>query len=303
MRRGVANRAAERFEDRTAFGRRDVQSPKSGQPLRAQHIAAAPFRLGPGPDDLGRLAAAQFEDQPGGDFETGADKRRVDAALEAVARVADDFEAAAGCGGTDRVEQRCLDINFGGRVGNAGRLAADHAAEALHAVVVGDRGDFGVEFIFAAVQRQEPLALPREAHDEIALELLRVEDVQRPVQIEGQKIRDIDERRDRPETDRFEPGPEPARARAVSEVANMSAEKHRAGGQILDADTDRRAEAALDRGRVERLEPAQPRRREVARDATDTEAIGAVRRHLEVNDRIVETQQARVGRPDRRSLG
>ena len=122
----------------------------------------------PAPDDFGRLAAAQFEDQPCGDFETGADKSRVDAALEAIARVADDFEPAAGRGGADRIEQRRLDIDFGRRLGNAGRLAADHAAEALHAVIVGDRGDFRVELVFAAVQRQQPLAGPREAHDEIA---------------------------------------------------------------------------------------------------------------------------------------
>ena len=176
-------------------------------PLRAQPIGAAPLRLGAGPDDLGRLAAAQFEDQPRRDFQTGADKGRVDAALEAIARVADDVEPAAGRGGADRIEQRRLDIDLGRRLGAAGRLAADHAAEALHAVVVGDRGDLRVELVFAAVERQQPLARPREAHDEVAAELAGVEDVQRPVQVEGQEIGDVDQRRDRPQPDRLRAGP------------------------------------------------------------------------------------------------
>ena len=93
----------------------------------------------------------------------------------------------------------------------------------------------------------------------------------------------------------FEPVLEPARARAVAQAADVPAEKQRAGGQVLDMDRDRRAEAALDRGRVERLQPAQPGRREIARDAAHAEAIGAVRRHLQVDDRVVEAQQARVG--------
>ena len=62
---------------------------------------------------------------------------------------------------------------------------------------------------------------------------------------------------------------------------------------VLDMDRDRRAEAALDRRRVERLQPPDPGRREVAGDAAHPEAIGAVRRHLEVDDRVVEAEQAR----------
>jgi hypothetical protein len=62
-----------------------------------------------------------------------------------------------------------------------GRLAADHAAEALHAGVVGDRGDLRVELVFAAVQRQQLFAGAREAHGQIAPELAGIEHVQGPV--------------------------------------------------------------------------------------------------------------------------
>src|SRR5439155_21552192 len=108
-----ADRAAERFEDGAALIRRHVQPAEPGEALGAQHIAAPPFRRSSGDDDFGWLAAAQFEDEPCRDLDAGADKGRVDAALEAIARVADDFEAAAGRRGAHRVEQRRLDKDLG----------------------------------------------------------------------------------------------------------------------------------------------------------------------------------------------
>src|SRR5206468_3198633 len=145
-------------------------------------------------------------------------------------------------------------------------------------------------------QRQQPLAGLGETHDQIAAELAGVKDVQWPVQVEGQEVGDIDQRRDRPETDRLEPVPEPARARAVSKAPYMPTEKQRAGSQIFDMDRDRRAEAAYDRARVERLQLSQPRGREIARDTAHRETIGAVRRHFQIDHRVVETEQARVAR-------
>ena len=294
--------AAERFEDGAAFRRRDMQPAEPRHPLGAQQILAAPLRLGARHDDLGRLAAAQFEDQPGRDFEARPDKGRVDAALEAVARVAGDLEPAPGRGGADRIEEGRLDKDLGRRLGAPGRLAADHAAEALHPGRVGDRGDFRVELVFAAVQREQLFAGPGEAHGQVAGELAGVEHMQRPVEVEGHEIGDVDEGRDRPQPDRFEAVAQPARARPVLQAADMAAEKQRAGGQVLEMDGDRRAEAALDRGRVERLELPHAGRGKVAGDAAHAEAIGPVRRHLEVDDRVVEPQQAGVPGADRRIL-
>src|SRR4029079_19079361 len=119
------------------------------------------LRLGSGDDDLGRLAAAKFEDQPRGDFEPRADKGRIDAALETVARIADDLQPAPGRGGADRVEQRSLDEHLGRRLCAAGRLAANDAAKALNSVLIGDRCDLRIEFVFAAVERQQLFAWTR----------------------------------------------------------------------------------------------------------------------------------------------
>src|SRR5690349_5212406 len=83
-----------------------------------------------------------------------------DTSLEAVASVAGDLEPPPARGGAHRVEQRGLDEHLGGRLGAAGRLAADDPAEALHAVVVGDRSYLPVELVFAAVQGEQPFAGP-----------------------------------------------------------------------------------------------------------------------------------------------
>ena len=79
----------------------------------------------------------------------------------------------------------------------------------------------------------------------------------------------------------------------------MAAEKQRAGSAVLDMDRDRRAETAFDRRRVERGQLAHAGSGKVAGDAAHAEAIGAVRCHLDVDDRIVETQQTRIGSADR----
>src|SRR5882724_532966 len=130
---GIDHRAAQRFEDGAAFGRRDVQPAKAGETLRLKQIFAMPIRHGAGDHDFRRLAAAQFEDQPGGDFETRSDKGQIEAALETVTRIADDVEPTPGGSGADRIEQGRLDEHLSGRFGATGRLAADYAAEALYA--------------------------------------------------------------------------------------------------------------------------------------------------------------------------
>src|SRR5205814_632769 len=120
----------------------DVQPAEPRHPLGPQPIVTPPLRRGAGRDDLGWFPAAQLEDEARRDLEPGPDKGWIDPALETVARIADDLEPTPGRGGADRVEQCRLDKHLGRRLGAPGRLAADHATEALHAGRVGDRGDF-----------------------------------------------------------------------------------------------------------------------------------------------------------------
>ena len=68
-------------------------------------------------------------------------------------------------------------------------------------------------------------------------------------------------------------------------------------------DAGRAVEGAGERLRRRRLELAEPRRREIARDAGDARRVGTVRRQRDVDDGIVEPGVARVGDADRRVVG
>ena len=101
----------------------------------------------------------------------------------------------------------------------------------------------------------------------------------------------------------LEPAAQPIGALPVADAAQVAAEKQRARGTILDVDADRGAETACHRGRVERLQIAEPGRCEIAGDAPHAEAVGAVWRYLDVDDRIAETEQLGVVCSNRRVLG
>jgi hypothetical protein len=212
------------------------------------------------------------------------------------------LQLAPGRRGAHRVEQRRLDIDIARRGGAAGALAADDAAQAQHVAVVGDHRHVGVKRVALAVERRQRLAGPRAAHDKVAGDLVGVEDVERPVEIEGDEIGDVDQRRDRPQADRHEPILQPARARPVAHAADEAAEEERARLVVRPGEMhrDRAAERALDRRRIERHEAPQSGRGEIAGDAAHAEAVGAVGRDLDVEHGIVEASELREGRADRR---
>ena len=101
------------------------------------------------------------------------------------------------------------------------------------AAVVGDHGHLGIERVALAVERRELLAAPRAAHREIAVELVGVEDVERPVEIEGEEIGDVDQRRDRPQPDRLRAGPAASAGSAPFLTPRMS--RPRNSGQALSS--------------------------------------------------------------------
>ena len=108
-------------------------------------------------------------------------------------------------------------------------LAAHDAAEAHRARLVGDHRDLGIELVGPAVQRLEALAGAREAQAEIALELGRVEHVERAPEVHRHEVGDVDQRRDRPEPDRGQALLQPGRARPVAQAAEHPADEQRAG--------------------------------------------------------------------------
>ena len=281
---------------------RHVEPAEARRPLGAQHISAPPIRHSAGRDDLGRLAAAKLQHQPRRDLQPIPDKSGIEAALEAIAGVARNVELAARRSRAHRVEERRLDEHLDGRFGACGRLTTDHPAETLHAGRIGNDRHFRIERIFLAVEREQGFARPRQTHRQIAGEPAGIKHMKRPVEVKGQEIGDVDERRDRPQPDRFELVLQPCRARPVMDAANVPPEKQRASRAVLDIDADRRPEMPGNRGRIEWPQTSEAGGGEIAGDAADPEAVGTVRRHLDVEDGVAEADEARIGRADRRIL-
>ena len=147
---------------------------------------------------MARFAAAEIEDQARRDLGAPERRFRIDPALEAVAGVGTQPQLPAGRRGAQRVEQGDFEEDIG-RLGlAAGFLAAHQAADGVRRPVVCDHGDFGRQRVFVAVERLDRLAVARHAHGRVADELAGVEHMQRPAQIVGHQVGDIDQCRNRP---------------------------------------------------------------------------------------------------------
>ena len=227
-----------------------------------------------------RLAAADIEDQPGRDFRPPESRGRIDAALETVAGIGEYAELAPGGGGPHRVEQRDFEEHGRGVLAAAGSLAPHHAADRERAVVIGDHRHRRIERVGASVERGDGLALPGEPHGRVADHLVGVEDMERARQIEGDVVGDVDQSRDRPEPDGGEPVLQPSGAGSVTDIAKHPPDDEGAGIAVIRREIappgKRALEPALDRRRIERLEAPHPGRGEVAGDAADARAVGAV---------------------------
>ena len=82
----------------------------------------------------------------------------------------------------------------------------------LDAVVVGDDAHAPVEAIGPAVERDDLLARTRPPHDEVALDLSGIENVERAASIEGDVVGDVDKGIDGAQPDRREPALHPVGA-------------------------------------------------------------------------------------------
>ena len=183
-------------------------------------MSARGFRLA-GDGDLRRLAAAEIEHHPGRELEARHHEGRIDAALEAVARVGVDAELAAGLGDVERLPERRFDQHVGRGRRAARCLAAHDAGDRLDAALVGDDADGRVERVGLAVEREQGFALAGAPDGEVAVHLGGVEHVQRSAAVVGKVIGDVDQRVDRTQPDGEEPALQPFRRRAVLHAAHQ----------------------------------------------------------------------------------
>ena len=220
-----------RRRSRAFVSTRRISKIEAGEPLQfgGREVDDLLGRFGlAGDGDLRRRAAAELDHHLRGELQARQHEIRIDAALEAVARVGVDAELAPGLRDVERLPQRRLDQHVGGGLVAARRLAAHDAGQRFRAVVVGDHAHGVVERVGLAVEREQLLAVLRAAHDEVALDLLGVEHVQRPAAVVGDEVGDVDQRVDRAKPDRLEPLLQPVRRRAVLDAAHQAQRERRA---------------------------------------------------------------------------
>ena len=282
------------------LGRCHVDAAERAHAVLPERHRAPPFRQGARTHHLARLSAAELGDEVGRHFRTPEGRGRIEAALEAVARVGLDGELASAPRGADGIEERHLEEDVLRRRRAAARLPADDAAQGLDALRIGDHRDRRVERVALAVEGRHALARARQADGEIARELVGVEDVERAAQIEGHVIGDVDEGRDRPEADRTQALLEPARARPVLDLAESAPGHEGAGadgvGGQFDFPAERARKARADRSQPRIfLKPPAAGGRQVACDAAHAEAVRTVGGHRHVEHRIAEAEDLGEG--------
>ena len=283
--------------------RSDLRPAQRAKPGEPQARLPLPGGLLSGRDDAAGLAAAQLQDKARGGLDGAGQQGGVDAALEALASVRGDLMPPPGQRHAHRVEQRAFQEHPGGRLVAAGRGAAHDPGERLNARRVGDDAILRIGRVVLPVQRPESLARPGTERQRAARELGRVEDMQRPAEVDGEEVRHVHQGVDRPQPDRDQPVGQPFRAGPIAQTPERAAQNPGTGIRHPHIPRDRALERGRDRGRLPRKQRSHPGGGQVARDPAHRQRVAAVRRHRDVDHRVVQAGIGGVGRADRRVLG
>ena len=211
-------------------------------------------------------------------------------------------EHARGAEDVDPVPGRDLEQHAGGRRGDLRALAAHDPRDAGGPIAVADEHRLGVEGPLDPVERGHPLAVRGRADRQRA--------VGHPIEVEGMKglrrdqhhvIGDVDDIRDRALPARDQARLQPQRRGPHGDVGEHPCREARTELRRLDGDRG----VVLGRSLAARLRIARPghgRQRgsgdrvNLAGDAVDAEAIGAVRVQIELEDGIRDRQDVGKGR-------
>src|SRR5690606_38144199 len=167
-----------------------------------------------------RLAAADLENEAGRQLDPRDGARGIDTTLEAIAGVAFKVQKPSRLGHPNGVEEGGFEYQVRGLRRAAAVLAAHDAAQAEDTRRIRDDAETFGQLVLASVQRIQRLATVRQAHHDIAVELVRVIDMERTGAVEGEVIGDVDKRRNGPEADGAQAILQPLRALAVGDAAD-----------------------------------------------------------------------------------
>ena len=159
----------------------------------------------------------------------GSMKFRIDAALEAVARIGVDAERAAGVGDVERLPQRQFDQHVGGGLVAAGLLAAHDAGDRFHAVVVGDHAHVRRRACRSCRRAPAPSRRPcARRTTRLPFTFLASKTCSGRPRSKVMIVGDVDQRVDRAQADGLQPLLQPFRRRAVLDAAHQPQRERRA---------------------------------------------------------------------------
>jgi hypothetical protein len=226
------------------------------------------------------------------------DRIRVDAALEASARLAPQLQPLRRTRDSHRLEVRGLEEDLARGVGDLGRGPTHDPGDRLRrALGVTDEEIGRSELSLHTVERRHALPVAREPHDDAAPGQLReVERVQGLVALEQHVVGDVDDVADRSHAGLHQPLHHPRR-RLPHRDARDAAEITRAPVERLDGHRDVVGDCGVGaRLRLGNAEFQLEVRGEFAGDSHDAHRVGPVGCDGQVEDDVVETEDlAHVG--------
>ncbi len=306
-----ARRAPEAVEDLARVGERHVDAEQGAHPRRAQRDGLA-LREGHARHDRPghRRAAGEHGEQRPGVGEHVGHAGRIDAPLEAVARLGVEPVPPRAPPHAARPEVGALEQDPLRRGPDLARPAAHHAGEGDRPVAVGDDQVVRIERAVHAVEREELLARARAPHhDAPPAHEIEIERVHRVPELEQDQVGDVDDVGDGADAQALEPVADPRRRGRDGHVGDDRRAVVRAALGVLDGDAHqlghRARRDAGRRVRLRRRERQLVERRRLAREPHVSERVGPVRREVDVEDPVVRRRQrlderrARLRRPRR----
>ena len=190
-------RQAQPVENLRALRNADRHANDSGGPLGAQRDRRALRQIDQLVVHWPGFAAADVDDQAREVLDVLHRQGRVDTALEAVAGVGAEIEAARPAGDGLGPPECSLDVDVLRGVRHCGGVTAHDAGQRFDALRVGDHADLAIQLDGAAVQQLQRLAGSGPTHVQVVVDLVQVEEVRRPAVLEHHVIGDVDQRGDR----------------------------------------------------------------------------------------------------------
>lgn len=227
-----------------------------------------------------------------------ANERRLDAggidpALEAIGRVGDESEPSRRGTNAARREDRALEEQIARLAMDGGARTAHHAGERYRTLAVANDEVGRFESPALTVERVDGALVPRTRDEDLRPhQQIGIEGVQWLPALPKQIVRDVDHVVDRSQPARAQSRGEPGRRRPDANATDLDTGVERADVGRVNANRHAsRARRRRRRAMKLRREGQIADRGDLPCDAAHTQAVPAIRRHADLENRVVDAEQ------------